>query len=75
VVVGGYSKSCLKVLEVLASSRNGISQKELRDKTTLSVRSIKYALNTLKLKNIVYGELILSDIRNKKYYYGGNLNG
>ena len=76
MVVGGYSNlsnSCLRILEVLASSRsNGITQKELRSKTSLSVRSVKYALSILKNENLILEELILSDIRNKKYYYGGN---
>jgi len=62
----------LKVLQILSSSNDGISQKELKNRTTLSVRTIKYALNILKNENFVYEELILSDIRSKKYYYGGD---
>jgi len=74
VVVGGLPRSCLIVLDVLASSKyaNGITQKELRNKTALAIRTIKYAIYNLKNKNLVYEKLILSDIRNKKYYLGGN---
>ena len=72
MVVGGLSKSCLKVLSILANSyNNGFSQKELKNYTELSIRTIKYVLYILINRNLIYEELILSDIRNKKYFYGG----
>lgn len=76
MVVGGYSNlsnSCLKVLQVLASSKNknGINQKEIIAETKLSIRAVKYALDKLKFRNLVLELFLMNDIRCKIYTYGG----
>lgn len=74
MVAGGLSKSCLKVLDVLASSKNkGINQKEIIDGTNLSTRTVKYALQFLKLRNLVSEIFLMNDLRCKTYIYGGKL--
>ena len=76
MVVPGSSRlpnSCLKVLQVLASSKNknGFSQKEIIAETDLSIRSVKSSLKILILRNLVLEIFLLNDIRCKKYYFGG----
>jgi len=71
VVVRGLPRSCFKVLEVLASSNNGISQKELINYLGLSNRTIKYALKKLKQQKLIYDSIVFQDIRKKLYFYGG----
>ena len=72
MVAFGISKSCLLVLSVLSSSGyEGISQKELLDKTQLSARSVKYALKKLKTRGYALEKILSRDLRCKKYYFGG----
>lgn len=70
MVIGGLPGSCLKVLEAVNFSKEGICQQEILDRTKLSKRSVKYALKNLKSEGLVSEEAVLSDVRKKKYFGG-----
>lgn len=66
----GLPKSCKKVLLVLSSS-DSLTQKEIKEKTGLSIRSVKESLKLLKERDLVEEHFVLGDIRRKKYLWRG----
>ncbi|MBS3052476.1 MAG: hypothetical protein J4428_03850 [Candidatus Aenigmarchaeota archaeon] len=54
-----------------SSDSHGINQKEIRNRTGLSVRNIKYCLSFLKQRNIVLENLVFRDMRCKTYKLRG----
>ncbi|MBI4438446.1 winged helix-turn-helix transcriptional regulator [Candidatus Woesearchaeota archaeon] len=60
-------KSHAKLLEIL-NTKKGITQKELIAKSSLSARTVKYALKTLSENGLLVQERSMRDLRYIKYY-------
>jgi DNA-binding MarR family transcriptional regulator len=61
------------VLRVLSSS-SSLSQKEIKSKTGLSIRSVKGSLKLLREEDIVEEIPVFQDMRRKKYVLRGEIN-
>ncbi|MBD3155933.1 MAG: winged helix-turn-helix transcriptional regulator [Candidatus Aenigmarchaeota archaeon] len=60
------SNAAQEVLRVLSSS-SSISQKEIKNRTGLSIRSVKGSLKLLREENIVKEIAVFEDMRRKRY--------
>ncbi|MBI4438321.1 MarR family transcriptional regulator [Candidatus Woesearchaeota archaeon] len=76
MVAGGIPKSCRVIVGFLGDcGEKGSSQEELVSCSGLSRRTVKYALRRLRLLDLVYEQVILSDTRRKVYFLRGDRHG
>ena len=73
-VTGGTPKSCRRVIGVLNSLSAGVSQKEIAERTGLSLRSVKASVKLLLLYNQISEFSLITDMR-RKIYRRGDENG
>ena len=75
VVAFGQPDSVSKVVAAIRNFGKGVSQKEIIAATGLSERTVKYALKKLGLCGMISASNVISDLRRKIFYFGGEKNG
>lgn len=70
MVIGGIRlpNSCVRILGVLRSYTDGLSQQQIRSETRLSERAVKYAVKELVGRKLASSSTLLNDTRRKLYY-------
>ena len=71
----GQRRSVSKVVAVIQNFNSGVSQQEIIAATGLSERSVKAALKHLELSGAIVAASVISDLRRKMFYIGGEKNG
>ena len=65
--MSAFGRSSLLVLSLFAESHSSLMQNDIRNRTGLSTRSVKYALKELEKSGLVLARTCFGDTRRKVY--------